>query len=108
MAGDHATGGADDLNVPGALDAELINSDDDQEVERWARQLGVQEANLREAIKAVGPRVAVVPSAPTASPKCSRELRPRQLITQEHFIDGEAFFRPGWISQIKRDETSRA
>lgn len=48
---------SDDLKNTGKQDDIRINVNQDHEVSYWTKELGVSEAKLREAVKAVGPLV---------------------------------------------------
>ncbi|MDB4984926.1 MAG: hypothetical protein JWN04_104 [Myxococcaceae bacterium] len=45
---------ADNKNLRGAPDRDLISLDEDYERTRWAKKFGVTEEQLRAAVKAVG------------------------------------------------------
>ena len=45
---------ADDTNNRGAQDRGRINVNEDHEIRSWTQALGVTEAQLREAVAAVG------------------------------------------------------
>ncbi|MGU3360699.1 DUF3606 domain-containing protein [Methylobacterium sp. M6A4_1b] len=48
---------ADDLDQRGPADRQRINVNEAWEVTWWCRKFGVTEAQLRAAVKAVGPMV---------------------------------------------------
>lgn len=50
----------DDKNNTGSPDRDRINVNEDYEVQYWTKTLGVTAAQLREAVKAVGPTSAAV------------------------------------------------
>lgn len=50
----------DDKKKTGSPDRDRINVDEDYEVQYWTKTLGVTAAQLREAVKAVGPTSAAV------------------------------------------------
>jgi len=51
---------ADDLKKKGPADRSRINVNEDWEVEWWTRELGCSDAELREAVAAVGTSVVSV------------------------------------------------
>lgn len=50
----------DDKKKTGSPDRDRINVNEDYEVQYWTKTLGVTVAQLREAVKAVGPTSAAV------------------------------------------------
>ena len=50
----------DDKKKTGFPDRDRINVNEDYEVQYWTKTLGVTAAQLREAVKAVGPTSAAV------------------------------------------------
>ena len=50
----------DDKKKSGSPDRDRINVNEDYEVQYWTKTLGVTAAQLREAVKAVGPTSAAV------------------------------------------------
>lgn len=50
----------DDKKKTGSPDRDRINVNEDYEVQYWTKTLGVTAAQLREAVKAVGPASAAV------------------------------------------------
>ncbi|MGY8564603.1 DUF3606 domain-containing protein [Paracidovorax citrulli] len=51
---------SDDKTKSGSPDRDRINLNEDYEVQYWTKALGVTAAQLKEAIKAVGPTAAAV------------------------------------------------
>lgn len=51
---------SDDRNNVGRPDRDRINVNEDHELRYWTKALGVDEAQLRAAVKAVGPTAAAV------------------------------------------------
>jgi hypothetical protein len=51
---------SDDKQKPGAPDRDRINVNEDYEVQYWTKTLGVTAAELKAAVKAVGPTSAAV------------------------------------------------
>ena len=51
---------SDDRNERGARDRNSIDVTTDRECRYWCRKLGVSAERLREAVRAVGPRVQAV------------------------------------------------
>lgn len=51
---------SDDLSKRGPQDRSRINVNEAHELRYWTQALGVTEAKLREAVKAVGPSAAAV------------------------------------------------
>ncbi len=51
---------SDDLSKRGPQDRSRINVNEAHELRYWTQALGVTEAQLREAVKAVGPSAAAV------------------------------------------------
>ena len=51
---------SDDLSKRGPQDRSRINVNEPHELRYWTQALGVTEAQLREAVKAVGPSAAAV------------------------------------------------
>jgi Protein of unknown function (DUF3606) len=47
----------DDRSIRGPADRSRINVDEAYEVAYWTKELGCTEAQLRDAVKAVGPMV---------------------------------------------------
>ncbi|WP_343738299.1 DUF3606 domain-containing protein [Achromobacter sp.] len=51
---------SDDLSKRGPQDRSRINVNETHELRYWAQELGVSEAQLRDAVKAVGPSATAV------------------------------------------------
>jgi hypothetical protein len=51
---------SDDKNKTASPDRDRINVNEDYEVQYWTKALGVSAAQLKEAVKAVGPTSAAV------------------------------------------------
>lgn len=51
---------SDDRKKTGSPDRDRINVNEDYEIQYWTKSLGVTAAQLREAVKAVGPTSAAV------------------------------------------------
>jgi hypothetical protein len=51
---------SDDKTKSGSPDRDRINLSEDYEVQYWTKALGVTAAQLKEAVKAVGPTAAAV------------------------------------------------
>ncbi|CAB3820165.1 DUF3606 domain-containing protein [Achromobacter mucicolens] len=51
---------SDDLSKRGPQDRSRINVNEPHELRYWTQALGVTEAQLREAVKAVGPSATAV------------------------------------------------
>ncbi len=51
---------SDDKNKTDSPDRDRINVNEDYEVQYWTKALGVSAAQLKEAVKAVGPTSAAV------------------------------------------------
>jgi len=51
---------SDDKTKSGSPDRDRINLNEDYEVQYWTKALGVTAAQLKEAVKAVGPTAAAV------------------------------------------------
>ncbi|QNM94884.1 DUF3606 domain-containing protein [Chitinimonas koreensis] len=51
---------SDNLGIKQPADPKKINVNEDWEVKYWTKELGVNEATLRAAVKAVGPLVVDV------------------------------------------------
>ncbi|WP_191577793.1 DUF3606 domain-containing protein [Achromobacter insolitus] len=51
---------SDDLSKRGPQDRSRINVNETHELRYWTQALGVSEAQLRDAVKAVGPSAAAV------------------------------------------------
>lgn len=50
----------DDLNKRGPQDRSRINVNEPHELRYWTQELGISEAELRDAVKAVGPSATAV------------------------------------------------
>lgn len=51
---------SDDKKKTGTADRDRINVNEDYEVQYWTKALGITAAQLKEAVKAVGPTTAAV------------------------------------------------
>ncbi len=51
---------SDDLTNKGPKDRARVNTSEEWELKYWAKEFGVTEAALKEAVKAVGPMVVDV------------------------------------------------
>lgn len=51
---------SDDKKKTGTADRDRINVNEDYEVQYWTKALGITAAQLKEAVKAVGPTSAAV------------------------------------------------
>ncbi|RMV27326.1 hypothetical protein ALP12_200152 [Pseudomonas savastanoi pv. phaseolicola] len=51
---------SDDLTNKGPKDRTRVNTSEDWEVKYWTKEFGVTEAELKAAVKAVGPMVVDV------------------------------------------------
>ncbi|MGW9064588.1 DUF3606 domain-containing protein [Achromobacter animicus] len=51
---------SDDLSKRGPQDRSRINVNETHELRYWTQELGVSEAQLRDAVKAVGPSATAV------------------------------------------------
>ncbi len=51
---------SDDLSKRGPQDRSRINVNEPHELRYWTQELGISEAELRDAVKAVGPSATAV------------------------------------------------